>query len=137
MKYLIVFSETVTMIGMMIQERQGSSMDFLDKLTGTITTKGQEAVDKAKELAEITRLRNQISSCEEVIRKNYLEIGKLVYEAFEQEKGADDRQTRFQEIDPQETLVTYGTCMKQFTAIANAKRGIKDLENQIRAIREK
>ena len=47
-------------------------MDFLDKLSETITSKGREVSDKAKDLAEIASLKSQINTCEEVIRKNYI-----------------------------------------------------------------
>lgn len=55
-------------------------MDFLDKLGETITAKGREVSDKAKDLAEITNLKGQIKTCEDVIRKNYIEIGRIYYE---------------------------------------------------------
>lgn len=34
-------------------------MDFLDKLTETISTKGREVSDKAKDLAEIASLKSR------------------------------------------------------------------------------
>ena len=50
-------------------------MDFIEKLGDTISSKGKEVAEKAKETAEILALKGQISTCEEVIRKNYVEIG--------------------------------------------------------------
>ena len=52
-------------------------MDFFEKVGETITGKSKDIVDKAKDLAEIASLRSQIGTCEEVIKKNYLEIGRL------------------------------------------------------------
>ena len=40
-----------------------SRMDFLEKLGDTITTKGKEAADKAKELAEIALDRTLQKGC--------------------------------------------------------------------------
>lgn len=55
-------------------------MDFFDKLGDTITTKSREMTDKARDLAEVANLRGQIHTCEDVIRKRYLQIGKHYYE---------------------------------------------------------
>ena len=44
---------------------------------------------KAKDLAEIANLRGQISTCEDVIRKNYIEIGRLYYEKEGLEPGPE------------------------------------------------
>lgn len=90
-------------------------MDILEKIGDTISAKGKEAVDKAKEIAEIANLRSQISTCEEVIRKNYLEIGKLYYELYgemEEENFA-----------------------KQCKAIKNARHGAEELQQKIRDIK--
>ena len=90
-------------------------MDFLEKVGDTIVQKGKMAADKAKELAEITKLKGQISDCEDVIKKNYMEIGRLFMEQY---KDADDA--------PFE---------KQRNAILNAQAGIDDLNKKIREIK--
>ncbi len=90
-------------------------MDFFEKVGETITEKGKEVTNKAKDIAEIAGLRNQISTCEDVIRKNYLEIGRLYYEQF-----ANSENNAFEE-----------QCM----AIANAKNGVEALEEKIREIK--
>lgn len=86
-------------------------MDFIEKLGSTISEKGREVVDKTKDLAEIMNLRSQIATCEEVIKKNYLEIGRLYYEEYSKEQDA-----------PFE---------KQREAITNARNGIKELQAKI------
>lgn len=90
-------------------------MDFFEKVGETITTKGREVTDKAKDIAEIANLRSQISTCEEVVKKNYLEIGKLYYEQF---KDAE-----------------YDDFAEQCSAVANAKAGIQALEEKIQEIK--
>lgn len=90
-------------------------MDFLEKLGDTITTKGKEAADKAKELAEIANLKSQIATCEEVVKKNYVEIGKIYFEQY----GSMPE-------DPFE---------KQCRAINNAKQGIEELQEKIKEIK--
>lgn len=90
-------------------------MDFLNKIGETINTKGHEVADKAKEVAEIASLKSQIATCEEIIKKNYLEIGKLFMEQY---KDAEDA--------PFE---------KQRKAILNAQAGVEDLQRQIREIK--
>lgn len=56
------------------------SREFINKIGDTITTKGKEVSDKAKEVAEIVRLKNQIRTCEATVKCNYIEIGKQYYE---------------------------------------------------------
>lgn len=53
-------------------------MGFFDKLKEGAS----KAADKAKETVEITRLNTQISSKRKEIEKNYLEMGKAVYQAY-------------------------------------------------------
>lgn len=86
-------------------------MDFFEKLGDTITTKGKEVADKAKNQAEILSLKSQIATCEEVIKKNYLEIGRLFYEQY----GAD-ADAPFE---------------KQRKAIKNARIGVNELQAKI------
>lgn len=90
-------------------------MDFFNKVEETITIQGQAVVDKAKELAEIAKLKSQINTCEEVLKKNYLEIGRIYYENFG---------------DTAEDLFA-----KQCKNIKNAQNGIEELEKQIREIK--
>lgn len=90
-------------------------MDFFEKVGETITSKGKDVTNKAKDMAEIASLRNQISACEDVIRKNYLEIGKLYYEQFKEAE--------------------YNDFVEQCTAITNAKNGVEALEEKIREIK--
>ncbi len=90
-------------------------MDFLEKIGDVITTKGQEAVDKAKDMAEIANLKSRISTCEDVIKKNYMEIGKLYYEQYGNTPDAD-----FQ---------------KQCRSIENARNGIDKLQEKIKEIK--
>ena len=97
------------------QRRKEENMDLFEKIGDTITTKGQEAVDKAKEIAEIANLRSQIATCEEVIKKNYLEIGKLYYELY-----GDMEEETF---------------AKQCGAIKNARHGVDELQQKINDIK--
>lgn len=93
-------------------------MDIFEKLGDAITTKGQAAVDKAKEWKMIAELRSQIAVCEEVIRKNYLEIGQKVYEQRKETITVDE--TTFE---------------KQFRSIENARRGREELKRKIEEIK--
>lgn len=90
-------------------------MDFFDKVSGTIAAKGKDVADKAKDLAEIASLRGQINTCEEAIKKNYMEIGKLYYEQFKEAE--------------------YNDFVDQCTAITNAKSSMEVLEEKIREIK--
>lgn len=90
-------------------------MDFLDKLGETITMKGKEVTDKAKDLAEIASLKSQIGTCEDVIKKNYIELGKLYYEKHS--------------MTPDEE------CEEACSAITNAQNAIVDLQAKINEIK--
>lgn len=90
-------------------------MDILEKIGGTISEIGKEAADKAKELAEVASLKSQIGTCEEVIKKNYMEIGRLYYEMYGD--------------SPDDAFV------KSCRAIKNAKHGVEELQEKIREIK--
>lgn len=86
-------------------------MDFFEKLGETITAKGRQVADKAKDTAEILNLKSQISTCEEVIKMNYLEIGRLFYEQY-----GEDADAPFE---------------KQRKAIKNARIGANELQAKV------
>lgn len=88
---------------------------FVTKIGETISTKGKAVTLKAKDLAEIASLKSQISTCEDVMKKNYMEIGKRYYELHK-----DD----WEEIYDEECR-----------AIANAQNGIDKLDAEIREIK--
>ncbi len=90
-------------------------MDFFEKIGGTISSKGKEAADKAKELAEIASLKSQIATCEEVIKKNYMEIGRMYYEQY------GDM--------PEEGFV------KACRSIKNAKNGVEELQAKMKEVK--
>lgn len=88
---------------------------IINKIGETITTKGKAVTLKAKDLAEIASLKSQISTCENVMKKNYMEIGKRYYELH---KDA------WEEIYDEECR-----------AIANAQNGIDELDAKIQEIK--
>lgn len=90
-------------------------MNFFDKLEKTVTETGQGISRKAKELAEITRLKNMLHTCEEVMDQNYREIGKAYYEAHKEEED--------------------GEYAKQLRAIRDAARGAEALKKQMEEVR--
>lgn len=89
-------------------------MNFFDKLEKTVTETGQGISRKAKELAEITRLKNMLHTCEEVMDQNYREIGKAYYEAHKDEED--------------------GEYAEQRRAIRDAARGVEALKKQMEEI---
>lgn len=90
-------------------------MDIIEKIGDTLTAKSKEVSDKAKDVAEIANLRGQIRTCEEVIRKNYLEIGKQFMAEYGDSEDAP--------------------YAKERTAIRNAQRGAAELQAQINTIK--
>ena len=86
-------------------------MTFWENLGGTISAKGKEVADKAKNLTEIASLKGQIITCENVITKNYKDIGKEIYE-----KHKNDSTEEFK---------------NQMEAIKNAEKAINELQKRI------
>lgn len=96
-------------------ENNFDGKSFVSKISETISTKGKEVSYKAKDLAEIAALKSQIRGCEDTIRRNYIELGKLYYER----QGAE----------PEEAYEEY--CK----AVSDARNSIKELEDKIKDIR--
>lgn len=65
-------------------------MDFLNKVGKKLSEVGQSAVDKAKELADIAKLRKAISDDEKQVNELLLNIGQKVYEKAEEFKGNEE-----------------------------------------------
>ena len=89
-------------------------MQFFDKLEKTMLDTGQSISRKAKELAEVTRLKNMLHTCEEVTEQNYREIGRAYYEAHREEED--------------------NIYAEQLKAISDAKRGAEALRKQIKEV---
>ena len=53
-------------------------MAFFNEISKKLTSTGQEAVQKAKDVAEITKVNSQIAEIEKKIEEIKLEIGKIV-----------------------------------------------------------
>ena len=100
-----------------MEEKGDHTMDFIEKIGDTITEKGKVAADKAKELAAIANLKSQISTCEEVMKKNYLEIGKIYFEQY-----SDMPEPPFE---------------KQCEIIKNSQKAIADLQEKIEQLKTK
>lgn len=91
-------------------------MEFFDKLGDKIATKSKVVAEKAKDVTEVMGLKSKISSQEDIIRRNYIEIGKLFYETFGE--------------NPEEPFAQYCVDIKA------AKNEIEDLEQKIKNIKE-
>ena len=90
-------------------------MDFFEKIGETLTSAGKEAVDKTKALAEIANLKAQIHTCDEAIKKSYMEIGRIYYDNFGD--------------NPEELFV------KQCKAIKNSEESKETLEEKLKEAR--
>lgn len=68
-------------------------MDFFGKLGETITETGKDVSQKVTDLTEITKLKMEIRSKEDSVRRQFTEIGKQYYELHK-----DDAEPLFEEI---------------------------------------
>lgn len=93
-------------------------MGFFEDLGKKIGSATDTAADKAKKLAEVSRLKSMILSEEKQIDKLYSEIGKLIYE-----RDKDDAES------PVEALCTKIT--ECDANIAKYKKEIDDVKNDM------
>lgn len=63
-------------------------MGFFDDVKDTVVNTGREVGSKAKELAEVTKLKNSIAAQERKIKEQYEAIGKLYVENHGEEPEA-------------------------------------------------
>ena len=90
-------------------------MDVFEKIGESVYMAGIQVKNKAKEVADIASLKAQVTTCDEVIRKNYIAIGKAFYE-----KNKDNPDAEY---------------IKHITAIKNAESGKERLLGEIEARR--
>jgi len=91
-------------------------MEFFEKFSKTVKEKSKAAAGKAKEVAGVAQLKIQISTQEELIKKNYQEMGKLYYELYSEM--------------PEEPF------RKACEGIKNAQNAIEDLQEQIELLKK-
>lgn len=90
-------------------------MDFLNKLAETITDTGKIVAQKAKDVAEISKITSQISVEENRINAAYLSIGK-----------------RFYEENAGEVMEAY---INDFSIINESKAKIQSLRDQLKQLK--
>ncbi|MGI6733923.1 MAG: hypothetical protein ACOX4J_07135 [Anaerovoracaceae bacterium] len=91
-------------------------MSFIKDLGNKIGEMAGDAAEKAKELAEITKLKNEISGEQKKIQQAYIELGKIYYE------------------DIKDTEVAPGA--EHCRAIQAAQAAISELEAKIDSIKK-
>lgn len=91
-------------------------MAFFENLSETLTTKGKEAAEAAKKVAELAGLKSQINTIETEIKKNYRKIGEAYYDAYKD----SDVVCEFEE---------------NVQSIRDAKRAVAELEKKIRDLK--
>ncbi len=64
--------------------------DVWDDIGRAVTGAADTVSRKSKEIAEVTRLKNQIYSQEREIKRDYMAIGKMLYEKFVQEGNVEE-----------------------------------------------
>ncbi len=90
-------------------------MDVINKLVETLTDTGKGVVQKAKDVAEVSKIHNQISIEESRINAAYLSIGK-----------------RFYEENAGEVMEAY---IQDFSVITESKAKIQNLKEQLKQLK--
>ncbi|MBE5863566.1 MAG: hypothetical protein E7295_12040 [Lachnospiraceae bacterium] len=116
------------------------AVETMETIKTVLSDKKKQVTGKAKELSELVRLKRQINTCEEVIKRNQMEIGRMVYAQYEERVEAEENgdPTAMDELGmATETKSVSERFEKQCVAIANANRAIADLKKQIKTIQKK
>jgi ribosomal protein L40E len=71
----------------------GNAMDFISKVGATLSGAGKDVTQKARDLTDVARLKMEIRSKEDFIKRQYESIGSKYYEAHK-----EDEATPFDEI---------------------------------------
>lgn len=90
-------------------------MDVINKLVETLTDTGKGVVQKAKDVAEVSKIHNQISVEESRINAAYISIGK-----------------RFYEENAGEVMEAY---IQDFSIITESKAKIQSLKEQLKQLK--
>lgn len=64
---------------MNIENLEEETMDFFNKLSGTITEAGNAVSAKAKEVSELAKLNSKLHTDEKAIKETYEKLGKALY----------------------------------------------------------
>lgn len=64
-------------------------MDFFDKLGATLSSAGKDVSQKAKDLSGTAKLNLDIKAKEDLIQKQYTELGKVYYAAHKDDPSAE------------------------------------------------
>ena len=91
-------------------------MAFLENLTAALSSKGKEAAEAAKRVAEIANLKSQIGTINVEIKKNYRKIGEAYYDAYKDSEVVCEFEENVQ-------------------SIRDAKRAVAELEKKIRDLK--
>ena len=91
-------------------------MAFFENLTEALSSKGKEAAEAAKSVAEIANLKSQIGTINVEIKKNYRKIGEAYYDAYKDSEVVCEFEENVQ-------------------SIRDAKRAVAELEKKIRDLK--
>ena len=97
-------------------------MDFREKFkafTDTVSTKSAEAVQKAKDMAEVASINSQIKNENDGIRLAYQTIGEII---FNEQKDAEDSPFNEQIQSVKRKLAKIAELEKQISAIKGTKK---------------
>lgn len=69
-------------------------MEFFNKLGETIVSAGKDVTQKTKELTDVAKIKFEMSSKEDELKKLYIDLGKVCYE-----KHKNEEDTEFEQIE--------------------------------------
>lgn len=79
--------------------RGGTIMDFIKNITKKVTETAKVAAKKSGDMVELTKLKMNISSEEDKIEKEYVQMGKIVFETYEKgEKVGEEFEAHCEKI---------------------------------------
>ena len=91
-------------------------MAFFENLSEVLSSKGKEAAEAAKKVAEIANLKGQIAGVNTEIKKHYVKIGEAYFESYKD----SEVDCEFEE---------------DVQAIRDAKKAVAELEKRLRQLK--
>ena len=80
-------------------------MAFLDDISRSISDVSQKAINKGKDVAEITKINSALSDEEKKLRRTYIEIGRL-YMSLHAKDGAEEFAAMVEEVKTSEQKIS-------------------------------
>lgn len=102
-------------------------MDYINKAIDVITRTGNDVTQKAKETAEVAKLKNKIMTTENSVKAVYAEIGKYVYENLREDAPAEIAEKMVKIDDAMEEVAKCKAAILKLKGVQNCEHCNKEV----------